>query len=52
MRRCIEFQKIETGSVVVIQFTDPVNVEAGNLITGAISMKKGFIEDGNVMVNE
>ena len=49
MRRYIEFQKIKTGSIVVIQFTNPVNVKDGNTISSAISMTYGFIEEGKAL---
>ena len=50
--RCIDFQKIETGSVVVIQFTDPIHIDNGNIVSDAISMTQGTIMDGNVSVPE
>ena len=50
--RCIDFQKIEVGSIVVIQFTDPVNVQDDNTISSAVSMSKGYINDGSVNVLE
>jgi len=50
--RCIDFQKIDLGSVVVIQFTDPINAEDDNTVFGAISMTRGYITDGNVSVLE
>lgn len=52
IRRCIEFQKMEVGSIVVVTFTDPVNVEDGNVINGAISVSRGAISDGSVVVPE
>ncbi len=50
--RCIDFQKIEVGSIVVIQFTDPVNVQDDNTISSAVSMTRGYINDGSVNVLE
>lgn len=50
IRRCIDFQKINIGSIVVVEFTEPVNTEAGNIVTGATSMIKGYINDGTVTV--
>ena len=50
--RCIDYLKIGTGCIVVISFTEQVNVEAGNLVTDAISMDRGFLYDGKVAVPE
>jgi len=50
--RCIDFQKISTGSIVAISFTEPVNVEDGNVVSGAISMVRGSIYDGEVVIPE
>ena len=50
--RCIDYQKIGTGSIVAVSFTEPVNVEAGNVVTGAVSMVKGYLYDGDVSIPE
>lgn len=50
--RCIDFQKISTGSIVAIRFTEPVNVEEGNVVSGAISMARGSIYDGELAIPE
>lgn len=50
--RCIDYQKISTGSIVAIGFTEPVNVEEGNVVSGAISMARGTIYDGEVAIPE
>ena len=50
--RCIDFQKISTGSIVAISFTEPVNVEEGNVVSGAISMVRGSIYDGELAIPE
>lgn len=50
--RCIDFQKISTGSIVAIRFTEPVNVEDGNVVSGAISIARGAIYDGKVAIPE
>lgn len=52
IRRCIDFQKIGVGSIVVIQFTEPLNIEEGSTVYGAVSMVKGYINDGSVAVPE
>ncbi len=52
IRRTIEFQKIETGSVVVVSFTEPVRAEGGNTVYGAISMAKGYLTGDGVAVPE
>jgi len=53
VRRCIEFQKIDVGSVVVVSFTDPVIAgEDGCTIDSAISVARGYVSDGNVTVPE
>ena len=50
--RCIDYQKISTGSIVVISFTEPVNVEDGNVVSNAVSMARGTIYDGEIVVPE
>lgn len=50
--RCLDYEKISTGAIVVVNFTEPVNVEAGNVVSGAISMDQGFLHDGSVAVPE
>jgi len=50
--RCIDFQKISTGSIVVIRFTEPIDTKAGNIVYGAVSMDKGTLLDGGVAVEE
>jgi len=50
--RCIDYQKIETGSIVAVSFTEPVNVEAGNVVSGAVSMAQGYLYDGDVAIPE
>ena len=52
VRRCIEFQKIGVGSVVVVQFTDPVNTADGYTVDSAISVTRGYLNDGDVVVPE
>lgn len=52
IRRHIDYQKISTGSIVVIWFTELVNVEAGNIVSGAISMAKGTVYEDEVIVTE
>lgn len=50
--RCIDYQNISTGSIVVISFSEPLSVDEGNVVSGAISMAKGAIYDGEVAVPE
>lgn len=50
--RCIDFQKISTGSIVVIRFTEPIDTEAGNIVNGVVSMDIGTLLDGGVAVEE
>ena len=50
--RCLDYEKISTGAIVVVNFTEPVNVEAGNVVSGAISMDRGVLYDGSVAVPE
>ncbi len=52
IRRCIEFQKIGVGSVVIVQFTSPVIAGEDCTIDSAISMTRGFLNDGDVVVPE
>ena len=50
--RCIDFQKIGVGSVVVVSFTEPVHASAGYVVDGAVSLVKGSLNDGAVTVAE
>jgi len=50
--RVIDHQEVSTGSIVAVTFTEPVNVEDGNVVSGAVSMAKGSIYDGDVAVPE
>lgn len=50
--RFIDYQEVSTGSIVAITFTKPVNVEDGNVVSGAISMAKGALYDGEVAFPE
>lgn len=50
MKRCIEFEKIGVGSIVVLRY-DGVICE-GNIVTGAYGMDRGFINDGDIAVAE
>lgn len=50
--RFIDYREVSTGSIVVIAFTEPVNVEDGNVVSGAVSMAKGSLYDGDVAVPE
>lgn len=50
--RSIDYLKIKTGSVVVVYFTGDIDVAAGNVISGAYSLDKGTIYDGEVMIPE
>ena len=50
--RFIDHQEVSTGSIVAVTFTEPVNVEDGNVVSGAVSMTKGAIYDGEVAFPE
>lgn len=50
--RCIDYQKIGVGSIVVIRFTEPVHTETGNLVDSAVSMDKGYLCDNSICVPE
>ena len=50
--RFVDYQEISTGSIVVITFTEPVNVEDGNVVSGAVSIAEGSLVDGGVAVPE
>ena len=50
--RCIDFQKIGVGSIVVVPFTEPVRAEDGYTIDSAISVTRGSINDGEAVVLE
>lgn len=50
--RFIDHQEVSTGSIVAVTFTEPVNVEDGNVVSGAVSMAKGAIYDGDVVFPE
>lgn len=50
--RFIDYREVSTGSIVVITFTEPVNIEEGNVVSGAVSMAKGSLYDGGVAIPE
>lgn len=50
--RCIDYQQIEVGDVVVINFTGSVDTGSENTVSGAISMSKGSVQDGEVLIPE
>ena len=50
--RVIDHREVSTGSIVAVTFTEPVNVEDGNVVSGAVSMAKGAIYDGEVAFPE
>ena len=52
VNRFIDHQEVSAGSVVVVTFTEPVNVEDGNVVSGAVSMTKGTLYDGDVVFAE
>ncbi len=43
---------IEVGDVIVVNFTGEIDVEAGNVVTGAYSLAEGYVADGDVAVIE
>ena len=50
--RYVDSKVVGIGDVVMVQFTGDIDIEAGNVVTGAYSMSPASISDGNVMVNE
>ena len=52
IRRCIEYAGIGVGDVVVVTFRGGVDIENGNLITGATGMTTGTLVEGDVIVPE
>lgn len=50
--RCIDFQRISVGSIVVIGFREPIRIEAGNTVSGAVSMVTGSLYEGEVVIPE
>ena len=52
IRRYIECYNIKSGDVVVIQFTGDIDVDAGNVINGALSMSEATVADGDIWIAE
>lgn len=52
VRRCIEFGGLTVGDIVVASFRGDIDVDAGNVIRGALSLEKGYLHDGQVAVPE
>lgn len=50
--RCIDFEKIGVGDLVVVSFTGVVDIDGGNIVDGAYSLTKGILSDGSVSVPE
>ena len=52
IRRYIDCRQIGVGSIVVVNFTEPVKAAEGNVIDSAVSMAVGAIYEGDVTVLE
>lgn len=52
IRRCIEYAGVGVGDVVVVTFRGGIDLENGNLITGAESLDKAYFDDGDVLIPE
>ena len=52
IKRCINHLKIKTGDTIVVQFTGGIDVGAGNVIQGAITLSEATIADGDVWIAE
>ncbi|MBQ9121665.1 MAG: hypothetical protein IJY12_04840 [Clostridia bacterium] len=52
IRRYVERGIVTVGDTVVIEFTDVIDTEAGNVIDSAYKMSAGILADGSVVVPE
>lgn len=50
--RCIDFENISIGDIVVVDFTGNIDTAAGNVVEGAYSLSKGILSEDGVFVNE
>lgn len=50
--RCIDFEKISIGDIVVVYYTGDIDIAAGNVVKEAYSMSRGILSDDDVMVAE
>lgn len=50
--RCLDYLNFEIGDFVVINFTGNVDVDAGNIVSGAVSMSAATIHEGMVLIPE
>lgn len=52
IRRCMEWYKFQVGTTVAVAFTGDIDVDAGNVVKGAYSLKWCMIADGEALVPE
>lgn len=50
--RCIDFENISIGDIVVVDFTGNIDTAAGNVVEGAYSLSKGILSEDGVFVKE
>lgn len=50
--RCIDHLGIGVGDVVIVYFEGTVDVDSGNVVTGAYDMEEGYLYEDSVFVNE
>ena len=52
IRRCMEWYKFQVGTTVAVAFTGDIDVDAGNVVKGAYSLKWCMIADGEALLPE
>ena len=52
VRRCVEFGRLREGDFVVVWFTNRIEPDGKNMISGAYSISPAILEDGTAMVPE
>jgi len=52
IRRYIDRLNIEAGDTIVVQFTEEIDMEAGNVVKGAYYITEATIAGGDVWVAE
>lgn len=50
--RAVELGYVSEGDIVAIYFTGPIDSDSGNIVEGPISIHKGILSGGNVLIPE
>lgn len=52
IRRYVEYRMVKVGDTVAVEYEGEIDPAAGNLVQGAVSISRGRIVDGDVLIPE